>query len=53
MWNPWAWASASHEGALANARVASAELNRRRVERVEVDLFLEQRSGAARTTEAG
>lgn len=53
MWNPWEWGSASNVGALANARLASTELSRRRVEREEVELFLEERSGTRRSTEAG
>lgn len=40
MWTPWEWASASQAAALANARTASTELGRRRVERDDVELFL-------------
>lgn len=40
MWKPWAWASASQATALANARTASTELSRLRVEREDVELFL-------------
>ena len=42
MWKPWEWASASQSAALANARVASTELSRLRVEREDVELFLAQ-----------
>lgn len=40
MWNPRAWAAASNEQAIANARTASTECGRRRVERTDVALFL-------------
>jgi hypothetical protein len=40
MWNVRTWATASNEQALANARSASTECGRRRVERDEVTLFL-------------
>ena len=53
MWKPWEWGSASHDRALANARAASTELSRRRVEREEVELFLEERSATRRSIEAG
>ena len=57
MWKPWdwvqGWADRSHVGALANARAAATELGRRRVERAEVELFLQARSAAGRVTEAG
>ena len=36
----WGWAVASNEGALANARVATTECSRRRLERAEVEQFL-------------
>ncbi|MEO9324624.1 hypothetical protein ABFT23_14110 [Nocardioides sp. C4-1] len=41
MWNPRTWATASHERAIANARAASTECGRRRVERDDVALFLD------------
>ena len=44
MWKPWKLATRSHERAVANARAASTELNRRRVERVEVELYVAQRA---------
>jgi len=50
---PWEWASASHSAAIVNARSAAVELSRRRVEREEVELFLQGRSDARRSTEAG
>ncbi len=40
MWKPWDWAQSSNQVALSNARAASTELSRRRVERAEVELFL-------------
>lgn len=59
MGKPWAWAwaagwaAASHAAAVANARHATTELSRRRVERDEVELFLEERSAARRSAQAG
>ncbi len=43
MWKPWHWGRLSHEEALANARVASTELSRLRVEREAVELYLNER----------
>ena len=43
MWKPWQWASASNERAIANARAGTTECSQRRLERVEVDLFLASR----------
>lgn len=40
MWQLWRWAGASNERAVENARSASVECSRRRVERAEVELFL-------------
>lgn len=40
MWSLRAWAAASHEQALANARAGATACSRRRVEREEVTLFL-------------
>ena len=42
LWKPWRWSQSSNQWAVTNARVASTELSRRRVERQEVDLFLQQ-----------
>jgi len=42
----WRWAVASNEQALANARTAATECSRRRLERAEVDAFLEQYAAA-------
>ena len=36
----WEWARSSHVRAVDNARAASTELSRRRVEREDVELFL-------------
>ena len=56
-WNPWrravGWAAASHERALDNARAATTELSRRRVERDDVALFLAERLGRARPGAGG
>jgi len=40
-WSFWQWAVASNETAVANARAAATECSRRRLERAEVDAFLE------------
>ena len=40
------WSRAAHERALHNARTASTELSRARVEREEVEIFLAQRYAA-------
>ena len=40
MFKPWEWGRASNERAVANARVATTELSRRRVERDDVEIFL-------------
>ena len=53
MWKPWEWASASNAAALANARAASTELSRLRVEREDVELFLAGRTGAEPRVGAG
>lgn len=43
MWSPWEWARRSNARAVVNARTATTECCRRRLERVEVDLFLAAR----------
>lgn len=43
MWKPWTWARSSNDRAICNARASATELHRRRVERVDVELFLAQR----------
>jgi hypothetical protein len=40
LWKPWQWSQDSNRAAVVNARAASTELSRRRVERQEVELFL-------------
>ena len=40
---PWRLGVRSNEQAVANARAASTELSRRRVERDEVELYLQRR----------
>jgi hypothetical protein len=40
---PWQWATASNERAVENARQASTALSRGRVEREEVEMYLQQR----------
>jgi hypothetical protein len=50
MLKPWKWGRASNGQAVVNARVASTELSRLRVEREDVELFLaglEQRRTSA------
>ena len=48
MFKPWEWSRTSNEGAVANARAATTELSRLRVEREDVELFLaESRSRRA------
>ena len=42
LWKPWQWSRTSNQWAVANARRASTELSRRRVERQEIELFLQQ-----------
>jgi hypothetical protein len=52
MWKPWEWAGASQAAAVANARRASVELSRRRLEREDVELFLAgQRAPSPRPAE--
>jgi hypothetical protein len=50
MRKPWqrvsGWARVSNEAAVGNARSAATELSRRRVERQEVELFLQQHRGS-------
>ena len=51
MFKPWEWSRTSNEGAVANARAATTELSRLRVEREDVELFLAEclvRRAAAR-----
>lgn len=43
----WRWAVTSNERAVANARAAATECSRLRVERVEVELFLQQLEGSS------
>jgi hypothetical protein len=40
-WSIWQWAVASNERAVANARAAATECSRLRLERAEVEQFLE------------
>ncbi|MDO9455320.1 hypothetical protein [Nocardioides sp.] len=48
MWTVRTWAAASNEQAVTNARAASTECSRRRVERTEVELYLAARRRGAR-----
>ena len=41
MWKPWQWAVTSNERAVDNARAATVECSRRRVEAAEVQIFLD------------
>ena len=49
MYNPLQWSQRSNESAVRNARLASTELSRLRVEREEIELFIaglaERRTG--------
>ena len=45
---PWSWRPMSQTTALSNARSASVELSRARVEREEVDLFIAELDEARR-----
>jgi hypothetical protein len=47
MWKPWTWSRSSNDRAIGNARASATELGRRRVERLDVELFLDQRSALA------
>ena len=40
-WSIWHWAVASNDTAIANARTAATECSRLRLERAEVEQFLE------------
>ena len=40
-WSIWQWAVASNETAISNARAAATECSRLRLERAEVEQFLE------------
>ena len=46
MWTPWSalsgWGRSSHRTALENARVAAVACSRARLERVEIDLYVEE-----------
>ena len=46
MWKPWTWILSGNEQAVANARKACVECSRRRVERLEVELFLSRHVAA-------
>lgn len=47
MWKPWEWSRTINEQAVANARAATVDCSRRRVERAEVELFLRQLADTA------
>jgi hypothetical protein len=40
-WSIWRWAVASNDRSVANARTAATECSRQRLERAEVEQFLE------------
>ena len=46
MWTPWSalsgWGRSSHRSALENARVAAIECSRARLERIEIELYVEE-----------
>jgi hypothetical protein len=47
VWSIWQWAVASNETAVANARAAATECSRQRLERAEVEQFLEAYAASA------
>jgi len=49
----WRWAVASNERAVANARAASTECSRARVERAEVEQFLSEMARSGQEIEGG
>lgn len=51
MWKPWTWSRSSNDRAIGNARVSATELGRLRVQRTDVELFLD-RHRELRTTAA-
>jgi hypothetical protein len=51
MITPWRWAHTSNATAVGNARAATTELSRRRVEHDEVELYLAGRAGRRRAVD--
>ncbi len=49
MWKPWQWAVSSNQRAIANARVATTDCSRRRLERADVTLYLDSLATGVRT----
>ena len=47
MWKPWQWAVRSNQQAVTNARVATTDCSRRRLERADVMLYLASLATAA------
>ena len=45
MWKLWQWGRSSNAAAVGNARGAATELSRRRIERQEVELYLNRHQG--------
>ncbi len=50
MWKPWQWAVSSNQRAITNARAATTECSRRRLERADVTLYLESFATPAAST---
>jgi hypothetical protein len=50
MWKPWQWATHSNQQAISNARVATTDCSRRRLERAEVTLYLASNATAVDST---
>jgi hypothetical protein len=50
MWKPWQWAVSSNQQAVTNARVATTDCSRRRLERADVTLYLASLVTAADST---
>ena len=42
MWKPWTWSRSSNDRAIDNARASATELGRLRVQRQDVELFLDR-----------
>jgi hypothetical protein len=50
MWKPWQWATSSNQQAITNARVATTDCSRRRLERADVLLYLASLASASDST---
>ena len=52
MWKPWQWAVTQQPAAISNARVATTDCSRRRLERADVTLYLAVLASAGRQHQA-